>query len=175
MLSTYAKLKKIAAATTICCSMMMIAISTSWAYSPTAEDAAIINFTNRLGDLIPSGWDVKLSADQLQVIYSKAELLKSELAVAAADQALQANQNECEFIKSAAIMSLLQGTEAVLSFVAAYIRITLTPPETPLSTVRAYLSIARKAAYMIVVAPQAIANSIFMQVQYWQCKKELGA
>jgi hypothetical protein len=173
MVSKNGKLKKIAALITICSFIMSFAAHTAWAYSPDAEEKAIMNFANRLGELIPACGDEEISSEQLLDMYAKGEALKSELAEASAALALQANQSECAFIKLTAFTTLLLGTEAVLSLALAYIRITIAPPETTLSAINAYLRIARKAAYMVAVAPKAIVNSLLMQVQYWQCRKEM--
>ena len=175
MLSKDDKFKKIAAIVTICSFMMTLSNSTAWASSPDVDEITIIIFANRLGELIPACCDEEFSSEQLVDIYSKGESLKSELTEASAALARQVNQSECSFIKLTAFACLLLGTQAVLSLVTAYIRITITPPETTLSTIRAYLRIARKAIYMLAVTPKAIANSLLMQLQYWQCRRELGA
>jgi hypothetical protein len=173
MVSKDGKLKKTAALITICSFITSILMNTAWASFPNAEEETIFNFANRLGKLIPACGEEEITIEQLLDIYSKAESLKNELAAASADLALQESQSECTFIKTTALVCLMLGTQAVLSFATAYIRITITPPTTPLSTVRAYLSITKKAVYMLAVAPKAIVNSMLMQMQYWECKKEL--
>jgi len=175
MLSKDGTLKKTAALVTICSFIMTLATHTAGASFQDAEEETIIHFTNRLGALIPAYVDEEISSEQLLDMYSKGESLKKDIAEAAGNLVLNEDQSECSFIKLTAFVCLMLGTEAVLSLATAYIRITVIPPETPLSTIRAYMRIARKALYMLTVAPKAIVNSLLMQLQYWQCKKDLGA
>jgi hypothetical protein len=188
MLSKVGKLKKITAIVTICSFIMTIVTNAAWSSFPEGEEATIINFAQRLDALIPVYGDELISVDQLLDIYSKGELLKSELAAAAANLMLQENQSECNFIRLTALLCLLGGTQTVLALLGAllklYIKIALTPPPADaspvstirsyLSTIRAYLRIAGRIITVLAVAPKAIANSILLQLQYWQCKREMS-
>jgi hypothetical protein len=174
MLSKDGKLKKIAAIVTICSFIMTFGTNAAWASSPAGDEAMIMNFAQRLDALIPDYGDGPISGDQLLAIYSKAEMLKSDLAAAAAEVLLQNDASECKFIRLTALVWLMLGTETILSLLSTYLQITIAPPETTVGTIRAYMRIAKKIITTVAIAPVALANSVLAQLQYWQCKNEMG-
>jgi hypothetical protein len=158
-----------------CSFIMTFGTNAAWASPTEGDEATIMSFAQRLDALIPEYGDGNINSDQLLAIYSKAEMLKSDLAAAAADVLLQNDASECKFIRLTALVWLMLGTESILSLLSAYLQITLVPPETTVGTIRAYVRIAKKIATTVAIAPVALANSVLAQLQYWQCRRELGS